>query len=449
MYKTIYATLLLLLLASVKVRGEGLVELNGGPLPILIINTEDGEFPSCDFAFAPEGCDGITSINHSKHGARIVLMLETDTLYDSGAYEKDLHGGTIRIRGNTSAYYNQSNPPYKINLEKKADLLCRGEAKYEDKEWVLLSSTLVKTLVGNRIAEIAGFDWVPKCCVVNLQLNNRSFGKYLLTESIKRNADCRINVDKNSGFIFEHDAYWWNETPCAETNVLGIRYKYTFKYPQPDDVSTDQVEYISGYMTKTEEAILEGSYADYIEVESFARWLLVQDIVGSYDAGGTNMFLAKNSADEMVRMIAPWDFGSVAGTDNRWATIHNWKGWIFPYLLKNNNREFDDIYAVLWDDISDRIVAETVGYLDTIKTQQFIDATLRAEANTMASWIKKRKTWIDEHICEVATGINDVPVGMKEDHSIYNLYGQKVNRSNFSDVVYLVGNKRVLMDNIR
>ena len=90
-------------------------------LPVLYIQTVDSEEPTCDYVSAPAGCMGKTIANATKVPGRMIIYQWLDemdsVLYDSGDYEKDVSGMTIKIRGNTSAYYEKK--PYKIKLQKK------------------------------------------------------------------------------------------------------------------------------------------------------------------------------------------------------------------------------------------------------------------------------------------------------------------------------------------
>ena len=43
---------------------------------------------------------------------------------------------TIKIRGNSTPYFDKK--PYKIKLQKKGDMLCRGDSKFNDKNWLLI-----------------------------------------------------------------------------------------------------------------------------------------------------------------------------------------------------------------------------------------------------------------------------------------------------------------------
>ena len=106
-------------------------------LPLVSVTTIDGEEPSCDYIYPPEGSNGLSIANATKVPGRVVVVQYADTLYDSGEYVKGSSGMTIKIRGNTSAWEDQK--PYKIKLQKKADMLCRGDKKYNDKKQYLNS----------------------------------------------------------------------------------------------------------------------------------------------------------------------------------------------------------------------------------------------------------------------------------------------------------------------
>ena len=75
----------------------------------------------------------------------------------------------------------------------------------------------LNTLVGLKVNELIEMQWTPQYCFVNLMINGDYRGIYILTESVKRDIDCRLNVDK-TGYIIEYDAYWWNEDVYFESS---------------------------------------------------------------------------------------------------------------------------------------------------------------------------------------------------------------------------------------
>ena len=259
-------------------------------IPVMEIYTENKEEPSCDYIFAPEGEDGISITNTTKIPGRIILSRLGIPYYDSGEYENNKGGMKIKIRGNTSAYWNPKKS-FKIKLEKKADLLNRNNKNYADKEWVLIDEggdgMIAETAF--KLSEEIGMLWTPQHCYINLFINDDYRGIYMLTESVKRNTSARLNVTE-TGYIIEKDAYWWNEDKYLTTNTNR---KYTFKYPDSDDVTDSISNCIKLSVDNLEYSLISGNYEDYIDINSFAKWLLCHDILGDSDAAGSNIYITK------------------------------------------------------------------------------------------------------------------------------------------------------------
>lgn len=113
-------------------------DLYDSDIPVVVINTVNNEIPTFDEIACPSGCWGVGITNVTKVPGRMTIILRNDTIYDSGDYKDNESGMTIKVRGNTSAFKDEIRKPYKIKLQKKADLLCRGDNKYKDKNWALL-----------------------------------------------------------------------------------------------------------------------------------------------------------------------------------------------------------------------------------------------------------------------------------------------------------------------
>ena len=72
-------------------------------LPVITIETEDGEEPTCEYVEHPEGMAGYGTRNATKVPGRLTITLGDELLFDSGPYAKDSSGMRIKIRGNSSA----------------------------------------------------------------------------------------------------------------------------------------------------------------------------------------------------------------------------------------------------------------------------------------------------------------------------------------------------------
>ncbi|MBQ6782191.1 MAG: CotH kinase family protein, partial [Treponema sp.] len=388
-------------------------------LPLLTITTVNGEEPTCDYKASPTGWGaGIT--NATKVPARMIMTRGNETVYDSGDYIAKTSGLTIKIRGNTSAYGIKK--PYKLKLQKKADLLKhkRDDVNdHSDKNWILLrDATSLKTKVGLKVADKVGFAWTPTYDYVDVLMNGTYRGVYMLIESIER-ADCRINVKKN-GFIIERDAYWWNEDLYFETeDSMKASWKYTFKYPDTDgDIAEgdENFEYIKDYVNTAWNTLSDGTYESYIDVDSFAKWLIAHDILGSKDWAGSNIYLSKYDQTDTskLQMETPWDFDTIYSMNEAWSNIHIVKGFFFPFLFANTNKAFVAQYKQKWADVKDSVWADIKTDLNAFaaETEEGLNIARKLDAEKYGityktvsediadaeNWFSSRLTWLNTQI---------------------------------------------------
>lgn len=338
---------------------EELQQLIETGLPLVVVETENSEEPTYEIAVAPPGCNGQGIKNVTKVPGRMRIANGGLTTYDSGYYEKGASGITIKVRGNTSA--GLPNHSFKIKLQKKEDLLCRGDVRYEDKDWLLYNVLNLNTMIGFKINELVGLQWTPGYKYVNFVLNGDYRGIYMLLESVDRNADCRLNVDKNTGYVFELDAYWWNEDLYVESSFPESM-NFTFKYPDSDDITVEQLSYFQELIPKMESSLKDGTYPDYIDVESFAKWMLAHDILANVDVCGSNIFFTKydNTSASKIMMGPLWDFDAIMSTSG-WDLAHYYLSY-FNLLFNSENDAFRKAYTKRWKEIKDSVFVNLYEY---------------------------------------------------------------------------------------
>ena len=403
----------------------------GRGLPVIYVETVDAEEPTCEYVSAPPGCMGATIRNATKVPGRLVYYQRIagidSVLYDSGDYEEDVSGMTIKLRGNTSAY--DVKKPYKIKLQKKKDLLFRdNESVYKDKEWLLLRDDYLTTIAGLKVNELLGMTWTPQHHFVNLIMNGDYRGTYLLCESVKRNPDCRLNVDKNSGFIFECDPYWWNEAVYVSSNK-SPSYNYTFKYPDDEDITEEQLAYMQTLVRDYENSLNKSTYPDKIDVASFAAWCLVHDVMGTKDAGGANRYYLKYDTTAATKIVMPlaWDFDMAERMTSAWSQCHTTHMTI---LFNNTTRDFVGEFADLWRKVRGTLVNDMTQFMTdfrnssegvTLENCLELDRmvygrniTVYGQSFGRCTWITNRFPWLDNAINNL-NPLGDVNVDGKVD----------------------------------
>lgn len=416
-------------------------------LPLVVIETDSGKDPDGYPVYPPGGAWGVGLAGNSYCTASMLVYLGDELLYNSGSYDSSSDTGVrIRLRGNTSAFGEKK--PYKIKLGKKTDLLFRGVQGYEDKEWLLLNTwedNIVKTVMGFKIGELLGLGWHPAYRFVNVVLNGDYKGIYILTESVKR-ASYRCDVAK-SGYILEDDAYWWNEDVYFKGEILPYPVGYTFKYPDSDDIGTTDISLIKNYIIDFERALKSGvGYEEYIDVESFAAWLLAHDILGTSDSGGANRFLYKydynilTPTSTKLKMGILWDFNTCFRAEG-WSTIHG-KSYSFYYTWLLKYDSFVNIYASLWYKVKAALLDEISSTLDSIAQSEgealdksaeyelarwgYTTAETAVIHNKYKSLLSDRIEWISANIHSMSTRIDDIAAESGDFVNVYDLQGRLV-----------------------
>lgn len=361
--------------------------LNTG-LPVVWIKTVDDEEPVYEIADPPKGCWGGSIQHATKVPGRIVVQTLHGVVYDSGEYVEQQSGMTVKVRGNWSA--RKAKKPFKIKLQTKADLLGRGERCFEDKDWILLPFYNLNNMIGLKVNELMGLQWTPQYMFVNVVFNGDYRGLYMLMESVERNVNCRLNVDK-TGYVMELDAYWWKEDNYVIAS-FDEPLNYTFKYPQAKHLTIEHLNYIQKVLNEAEESTRNGSYPDKIDVESFARWMLAHDILGNTDGAGSNIFLTKydNTDASLLKMGCLWDFDVIMKSEG-WDEIHG--RYYFKGLFTSENKAFWNLYVALWNKSKDLVFNELFQYLN-----RYMASDLRLSVDTSIELSNERWTGLSRPI---------------------------------------------------
>src|SRR5574344_599790 len=419
-------------------------------LPLVTIKTVNGETPTFSYVYPPEKCIGISITNNNYVCGRMTVSENNATTYDSGDYISDKSGMKIKIKGNTSA--QMPCPHYKIKLSKKNDLI---GGKYKYKEWILLKicsltsniySTL-NTIVGQEVSRIVGLEWQPKCKFVNLVLNGNYRGLYLLSDAITT-GESRCDID-STGYFIENDPYWWNaDSIYFKTDYQNPWMGYTYKYPDPEDVTDSITNNIKNYILSFEDSLC--TYRDfdlsrYIDIKSFAAWMLAHDILGIYDTSGANMYMYKHDFStndpysSKIKMGPMWDFDSSYLVSDDWTKHHIVNIFYYPYLFRRH--DFVTAYINLWNSISPDLCNNVNNLLDSIYKyegeaieesltldNQRWDAEYPDISKTIAftkSWFEKRVNWINGNIKDLkywSDGIEQLNTYNKYDKREVKLY---------------------------
>lgn len=401
-----YLVTILLAFVTMVVGAQTLEEALGYGLPVVVVNTVNGEEPTAERIDHPAGCLGVGITNATKVPGRVRIYYPGDAetpVFDSGDYDENKSGMLFKLRGNTSAL--DGKKPFKIKLQKKADMLMRGDKKFNDKDWALIrptgSSTYpcpIVTMIGNKVAEILKVsDWVPAGIYVNLIVNDNFRGFYMLTETVKRNEQCRINIDEETGFISELDAYWWNEDLYVESGLLSKywrTYAFTFKYPDSDDITEEQLAAFKEFLDLFDGTIELGRYPQLIDVESCARWLLAHQLLGTLDSAGSNIFFIRRDNRSLLEMGPLWDFDSILKVSGTWTSIMSVHYFRLIFRISPNKLLAREMIRI-WNSEKEQIMTEVSDFCESLSQNglsQAIDNSIIANHKRWYVYLDDMKT---------------------------------------------------------
>lgn len=348
-------------------------------IPVLNIETVNGEMPTYTIVYAPEGCSGVSITNNNYVPGRMIVTFKGNTIYDTKEYVKGESGMRIKVRGNsTGAYMNQH--PYKIKLSKKYDLLERGDKVFKHKDWVLLcmytwnvkmtnQESNILNIAGTIVSKALNKEWTPDFTFVHVVINGEYQGMYYLMESVEK-GDKRVVID-DTGFLIEDDTFWWNEEKYFKTDHQKEHEGYTYKYPDDDDVTDSIQNIIKNYMNEFESSLYtNGNLSSFIDYESFSKWILIHDILGTDDTAGCNRFISKHDYDKnnpyasKLQMGPVWDYDSTFRSEG-WSTLHTTESWFYFSQLFERN-DFKKVYLKLWEEVRPNILSNIQSGFDEI-----------------------------------------------------------------------------------
>jgi hypothetical protein len=246
--------------------------------------------------------------------------------------------GGLQIRGRGNSTWDiHPKKPYRLKLTDKQSLLGMPSSK----DWVLLANYSDKTLLRNAAAldlgTRMGFPWSPRSAFVEVYLNDRYDGVYELMENIKVTKD-RVNIDElaaadvgadkiTGGYLLEVDFREDGHTMHSSIDNLPIVFQ------SPEEPAPAQEDYIKGYINEFETVLHSSGFADpatgyaaYIDVDSFVRWYLVNEVFRNVDANMWSSCWMYKPRGGKLFMGPLWDFDLAAGNAN-YSDAFRMEGW--------------------------------------------------------------------------------------------------------------------------
>ena len=405
--------------------------------------------------------DMLSSVDHSVYcyGTLSIHVPEGFSYVDFPDVDlQSLEGLSMSIRGRGNSTWNGDKKPFKIKLDKKADVLGLGTNKH----WVLIANAKDESLLKDRITawlgDEMGFTWTPRGVPVDLVMTGQYYGSYYLgsyyiSENVRVDSN-RLNIEElketdtdpsviTGGYLLQNGsqvdsaspdrfftdrgADWATHTPSFDTEgdtVLAADLgegEETFAGGELGDAYKNQAqqEYIQNFVQEVEDIIFQGgtAYRDVMDIESSAKywWIQIGCLNGdAYATGSTYIYKYRNESKFYWGPL--WDFDYGWGFNYYWNGVSAGHNWLKPMLYdKTEGGLLDEIHKQ-WPAFRALLVelSRDGGLID-----QYADETrASAEADwaiyrptseknyqyfvdNLKTWIKNRIAWLDENLDQI------------------------------------------------
>jgi hypothetical protein len=373
---------------------------------------------------------------------------------------------SLRLRGNSTS--GNDKKPYRIKFEEKVSIFGKEKAK----SWVLLANYYDGTFALNAMAfemgKRMGLEFTNSSQLVDLYINNQYKGIYQLTEQIQSNPG-RVDLkEKKNGWLAEFDYHDPASDECLNYFSTGSnRYNLTtfIKSPELDDTSftknpTDSMSlrFVKNDIMKLVDKMAEtgfpdNGYRDLIDLESFAKYVLIQLVMDNFDFNsktqqgglpGSN-FAYKVESCGKIKAGPLWDFDLAAGVQNNqsgcWQNCppgfpSHYQSYQDPVTPTSQNYShafykrlwedpvFKAKYKKAWDTYKSQFQSMD-SFIETIKSQvegsitgkgnniwannsmngsgTLTQQQFNTEVQNLKTWWNNRLNWVDQQLSSLST----------------------------------------------
>lgn len=222
----------------------------------------------------------------------------------------------LQISGHGNSTWVQPKKPYDLKFEEKVDLLGIGKAK----KWVLLANYLDDTQIRNDIAYyiggMLGEEWEQNGEFVELFVNGDYRGLYYLVQKVEIGKNL-IDISDSLGVLVELENLYSVREVCYVTyddECLTVK-----DLVDEGNLAQAMQDFLESF-NKLKIAAEEGDYEkieDLIDVESFAKYYLVNEFTSNPDAYSTSWYFYKDGSGDKIHSGVYWDY-DLALSNTRW-----------------------------------------------------------------------------------------------------------------------------------
>tara|TARA_R110002051_G_scaffold75579_1_gene137403 strand:- start:9411 stop:10793 length:1383 start_codon:yes stop_codon:yes gene_type:complete len=408
------------------------------------------------------GTNGNTIVDEPKIDASIKIYEDDEVSYEGKI--------GIEIRGATSQSFPKKSYGFETRDANNEDLNVSLLGYPEEEDWILYGPYSDKSLMRNMLIYDLSRDinrYASRTKFAELYIDDVYKGVYVFMEKLKRDGDRidinKLNDDENTGedvtggYILKIDktsgsnlgdgynslnSFTSSYPPTSATMSQEIHFLY--EYPDAEDITEEQKNYISTYVKQFEDALASNEYSDpeigyeaFIDVDSFIDFFLMNEMSNNVDGYRLSTYMHKDK-NEKLKMGPIWDFNLAfgnadyfgGGETNVWAYKFNERCsedyWEVPFwwgrLLEDpaylsrlkvrwnalRSNEFSDAAITLKIETYKEVLNKSGAINANFSTwdvlgvyvwpNNFVGSTYNEEIEYLENWITTRLLWLDQEI---------------------------------------------------
>lgn len=384
-------------------------------LPLLVLNTDDKK-----------------DISSKENWTNGVFKFDGQEVEGSKSSQ-----GIVEIKGRGNSTWNMPKKPFALKFKDKSSGALMGMNAH--KRWVLLANYADKTSLRNRLAFELGkrveLAWTPDSRYVEVILNGKFLGNYLLTEQIKIDGN-RVNIEEVSnketdvtkisgGWLMEVDRYYSNgETRYFRPNSSQL----PMIVKEPEDANAQQMNYIADYFNTFEKYIFpnlpaglsyhqnnahlasapdSSAYGKYIDINSFINYWIVQELTENRDGRLPGSIYMYKGEGKKLSIGPLWDFDQTTFLGST-----SWMHYDYiPSVVEYDNLEYRALY-----------------YNQLFKDPKF-KAKVKERWNSLYSvFLQEIPTFIDKEYSRIAKSLdlNWIDIGENANQGVWELTPEEI-----------------------
>ena len=244
----------------------------------------------------------------------------------------DVLTGTVELKGRgNSTWREYAKKPYQIKFSKKTSVLGMPAAK----KWILLANASDDSMIRTRLvydaAEQMGFPYVTEYKYVDLWVDGEYLGVYLIGEKAEIGKN-RLNLQDPAGAMFELDnGFATDEDHYFFEGRLNSYFALKEIVEEDDAHIAQAMSNFQTAMTRFTTALTSEGWENLslaqlnrmIDVDSLARYYLMNEYVLNGEGFFTSFFWYQDGASDVLHVGPLWDFDTCMGNKNEKVTDYN------------------------------------------------------------------------------------------------------------------------------